>query len=93
MDEFRNLRWMPAQPRHLDYANAQLLIIGESSGIEKATEQLPRDEKNDKDTPLEEMDKLEHEDQIRVKHLKGDDTVFADLGLTSKDLPKFLTTW
>lgn len=59
------------QPKHLDYENAQLLIIGESSGIDKATEPLQRDSKHDKETPLEEMEKLEGEDEIRVKHLKG----------------------
>ena len=69
LDDFRGLRWMPSQPKHLDYANAQFLIIGESSGLEKATEAQPGDEK--KDTPLQEMEKLEDEDQIRVKHLRG----------------------
>ena len=62
---------MPVQPKYLDYANAQLLLIGESSGLNKATEAMPRDEKQDKETPLEEMEKLEGEDEIRVKHLKG----------------------
>ena len=71
MDEFRGLRWMPVQPKYLDYANAQLLLIGESSGLNKATEAMPQDEKQDKETPLEEMEKLEGEDEIRVKHLKG----------------------
>ena len=71
MDEFRNLRWMPAQPKHLDFPNAQLLIIGESSGLDKATEAMPKDTKKDKETPLEEMEKLEGEDAIRVKDLKG----------------------
>ena len=60
------------QPKHLDYSSAQCLIIGEGFGeLGKATEQQPSDEKHDKDTPLEEMEKLEHEDEIRVEHLKG----------------------
>ena len=71
MDEFRSLRWMPMQPKHLDYANAQFLLIGESGGLDKAVEVQPRDEKENKETPLEEMEKLEHEDEIRVSHLKG----------------------
>ena len=72
MDEFRSLRWLPSQPKHLDYINTQFLLIGESQGdLGKATEQQPRDEQNDKETPLEEMEKLEGEDEIRVKHLKG----------------------
>jgi hypothetical protein len=71
MDEFRGRRWMPLQPKHLDYPNAQLLIIGESRGLDHATEALGRDQRHDKETPLEEMEKLEGEDEIRVKHLKG----------------------
>ena len=60
------------QPKHLDYSSAQCLIIGEGIGeLGKATEQQPGDEKHDKDTPLEEMEKLEHENEIRVEHLKG----------------------
>lgn len=73
LDEFRSLRWMPLQPKHLDYENAQFIVIGEGSGeLDKATEPQQKDEKHDKDTPLEEMEKLEHEDEIRVKHLKGE---------------------
>lgn len=63
---------MPTQPKHLDYANSQFLLIGEEQGgVEKATKPQPRDEKEGKDKPLEEMEKLEGEDEIRVKHLKG----------------------
>ena len=69
MSEFRDLRWMPLQPKLLDYEGTQFLLIGED--ISSATEQLPRDEKQDKDSPMEEMEKLEGEDEIRVKHLKG----------------------
>ena len=93
MDEFRGRRWMPLQPKHLEYPNAQLLIIGESRGLDHATEALDRDQRNGKETPLEEMEKLEGEDEIRVKHLQGDDAVFADLGLSSKEYPKVQTTW
>lgn len=71
MDEFRGRRWMPLQPKHLDYPNAQLLLIGESHGLDHATEALDWDQKHEKETPLEEMEKLEGEDEIRVKHLKG----------------------
>lgn len=71
VDEFRSLRWMPTQPKHLDYANTNMLLIGESGGLDKATEVQTEDEKKDTDTPLEEMEKLEGEDEIRVKHLKG----------------------
>ena len=63
---------MPLQPKLLNFENTQFLAIGEGVGeIGKATEQQGNDEKQDKDTPLEEMEKLEHEDEIRVQHLKG----------------------
>ncbi len=72
LDEFRSLRWMPLQPKLLDYENTQFIVIGEGIGeLDKATEQQADDEKQEKDTPLEEMEKLEHEDELRVKHLKG----------------------
>jgi len=80
LDEFRSLRWMPLQPKLLDYANTQFLLIGESNGIESGTVPQPRDEKNDKETPLEEMEKLEGEDEIRVKHLKGESSDLCSYG-------------
>lgn len=95
LDEFRALRWMPLQAKHLNFANAQFLLIGESGGqLGKAVEEQPNDQQDpSKETPEEEMEKLGHEDEIRVKHLKGDDAVFADLGLDAKDYPKLQTTW
>jgi hypothetical protein len=87
VEEFRGLRWMPLQPKHLDYPNAQLLIIGESRGLDHATEALDRDQKHGKETPLEEMEKLEGEDEIRVKHLKGKrihQTIVVDRMLTEE---------
>jgi hypothetical protein len=74
MTEFRGLRWMPLQPKHLGYPNAQFLIIGEPQGLDHATKALDSDQKHGRETPLEEMEKLEGEDEIRVKHLKGKHT-------------------
>lgn len=61
---------MPTKAEHLDFVNSQILVIGENK-IEKATEQQPEDEKEGKETPLEEIEKLEGEDEIRVEHLDG----------------------
>lgn len=72
LEEFCGLRWTPTQPKHLEFANAQILMIGESHGIDNATKIQPEDEKKDKDTPLEEIEKLEGEDEIRVRHLNGE---------------------
>lgn len=63
---------MPLQPKLLDYTNTQFLVIGHSSSeLEKATELQPKDQESEKDTSLEEMEDLEHEDELRIKHLKG----------------------
>lgn len=75
---------MPLQPKLLDYVNTQFLVICEGIGkLGKATEQQSEDEKNDKDTPLEEMEKLEHEDELRIKRLKGMWLVQSTLQMTS----------
>jgi hypothetical protein len=108
MSDFRDLRWMPLKPEILDYANAQVLLIGED--VNKALEGLPRDERDGKEEPKEEMEKLEGEDEVRVKHLKGefgcfardwasvltrtgDDAIFKDLGISKNEYPKVPTTW
>ena len=57
------------EPKLLDYDNAQFLLIGESA--DKAFEQRPKDEREGNAPPEEEMEKLEGEDEIRIKHLKG----------------------
>jgi hypothetical protein len=95
MKDFRDLRWMPLKPELLEYPNTQFLIIGEGMGnIDSAMQEMSKDKKDDeKEAPIEEMEKLEDEDQIRVEHLKGDDAIFADLGLSSKEYPKTQTTW
>jgi hypothetical protein len=94
IDDFRGRNWMPAQPKHLDYANAQLLMIGEPLDDSHALQATSKDQSSDnKETPQEEIEKLEHEDELRVEHLKGDDTVFADLGLSHSEYPSVPTTW
>ena len=64
---------MPLEPHLLNYENTQFLIIGHhEESLEKATKpQDGEDQKPDKETPLEEVEKLEHEDELRVTHLKG----------------------
>jgi len=88
--EFRGLRWMPAQPKHLEYANAQMLLIGEGHGdVEKAGEK----QEEGKESVVEEMEKLEEEDTERVQGLKGDDAVFKDLKISHEEYPKLQTSW
>lgn len=65
---------MPLEPKLLNYENTQFLIIGHKDhALEKAAQpQNGEDQKADKETPMEELEKLEHEDEIRVEHLKGE---------------------
>lgn len=94
-DDFRSLRWGPTTPKHLDYVNTQFLLVGESSGIEKATEPQKKDQEAGKEEPLEELEKLEDEDTHRMEDLKGDDSaaIYADLDVHAKDYPKLQTTF
>ena len=64
---------MPAEPKHLDYANAQILMIGEDFEKSDNLEAKPKDEKDDgKEVPQEELEKLEGEDEQRFEHMKGE---------------------
>ena len=87
------MRWAATTPAHLDYANTQILLVGESSGLDKAVEQQSRDAKAGREAPGEELEKLEEEDEHRIENLKGDDTIFEDLGISSKEYPKVKSTW
>ncbi|KAH6854738.1 hypothetical protein B0I37DRAFT_301300 [Chaetomium sp. MPI-CAGE-AT-0009] len=95
LEEFRSLRWVPTQPKHLDYENVQFLLVGESSGTEKALAPQEEDEKEGKVEPAEEMEELEEEDTQRMKGLSEDDAgrIFADLQADAGDYPKLQTTF
>ncbi|KAK1780631.1 hypothetical protein QBC45DRAFT_323076 [Copromyces sp. CBS 386.78] len=95
LKEFRSLRWMSTQPKHLDYVNTQFLLVGESSGVEKALEPQKADEKENKQEPAEELEKLEEEDLQRLKGLSDDDSgrIFADLKVNTDYYPKLQTTF
>ena len=63
---------MPLMPKLLEYENTQFLLIGHNEGaLEKATARQAGDVEQDKEAPKEEMERLEHEDDLRVEHLKG----------------------
>lgn len=96
MDGFRSLRWVGTLPEHLDYPNTQFLLIGESSGVEKATQSGDSDrETANGGNTLEEMEDLEKADTDRMKHLGEDDSsaIFADLRAHAKDYPGLQTTF
>ncbi|KAF2687889.1 tetrapyrrole biosynthesis, uroporphyrinogen III synthase [Lentithecium fluviatile CBS 122367] len=91
VEEFRGLAWSEVKPKYLDYPNAQFLLIGEK--LDHAAEPTTKDKKHGREAPKEELEKLEHEDELRVEHLQGDDSVFDDLKISKKDYPKVPTTW
>jgi hypothetical protein len=67
--QFRNLAWSEVKPKYIDYEYCQILLIGED--LEKGVAPATKDQKHDKETPQEELEKLEHEDDLRVQHLHG----------------------
>jgi hypothetical protein len=69
IDEFRGLAWSEVKPKYLDHEYCQILLIGEDSG--KGVEPTTKNERHNKETPQEEIDQLEHEDELRVEHLHG----------------------
>lgn len=89
------MRWLPSLPKHLDFPNSQVLLVGESSGIEKATEPQAKDQKEGEQEPKEEMEQLEEEDLERMKGLSSNDSerVYEDLRANAKDYPKLQTTF
>lgn len=97
LKDFGSLRWLPSQPRHLDYPNTQLLLIGESSGLKKAIGMKRKkvESGGDEDSEAETLEELEDEDTKRMRHLAGDqsDAVFADLQLRADEYPKLKTTF
>ena len=68
MQEFRDLRWMPLQPKLLDYVNTQFLLIGESRGVDGA---MGEGKQGGEEGMKEEMERLEGEDEVRVQGLSG----------------------
>ncbi|KAF1848312.1 uncharacterized protein K460DRAFT_353308 [Cucurbitaria berberidis CBS 394.84] len=91
IEEFRNLAWSAVKPEYLDYAYCQILLIGEK--IDEAVKPTKKDQQHDKETPQEEIEKLEHEDELRVQHLNGDDSVFDDLKISKHEFPTVPSTW
>lgn len=96
-ESFGSLRWMSLQEgvQHLEYANAQVLLVGEGHGQLKGAVETDEEAKKEegKETAEEELEKLEEEDGERVEGLKGDDAVFKDLKISHDEYPKLMTSW
>lgn len=72
-----------------------MLLVGESSGLDKAVEFQDKDKKAGKEEPKEVLENLEEEDLKRMRHLPGDQSasIFADLEVHAKDYPNLQTTF
>lgn len=96
LDEFRSLRWMGTLPRHL-VPNAQFLLVGEPSGVDRALQADERDGKarDEVEEPIVEMEKLGEEDAERMEHLGKDssEAIFKDLEASAQGYPKLQTTF
>ncbi|KAF7181961.1 hypothetical protein CNMCM7691_001349 [Aspergillus felis] len=92
--KFGDYRWVPLEPEFIDYPNAQFLMIGEATDdLGKAATAEPGKKEAHEEQPGEELEKLEQENEERIESLKGDETVYEDLGLDAKKYPKVPTTW
>ncbi|GAQ04549.1 hypothetical protein ALT_1870 [Aspergillus lentulus] len=92
--KFGDYRWVPLEPEFIDYPNAQFLMIGEATDeLGKAATAEPDKKAAHEEQPGEELEKLEQENEERIESLKGDETVYEDLGLDVKNYPKVPTTW
>jgi hypothetical protein len=70
MEELRDLRWAPLQPKFLDFPSAQFLLIGEAQeDLGKSAAAEP--EEPGKVTAGEEVENLEHENEVRAYPLRG----------------------
>jgi hypothetical protein len=95
MNDFRGLAWMPVhKSEYLDYANAQLLLIGEGAGrFGGGAVDAPDGQKGE--DAEKELERLEGEDEVRVEALNGDDAVFEDLHVRKGEYfpDEVKTTW
>ncbi|PWY92666.1 BTB domain transcription factor [Aspergillus heteromorphus CBS 117.55] len=93
-EKFGDYRWVPLQPEFIDYSNAQFLMIGAATdSLGKAATVEDGDEEANEEQPGEELEKLEKDNEERIEALRGDDTIYEDLGLDAKNYPAVPTTW
>ncbi|OOF96720.1 hypothetical protein ASPCADRAFT_206897 [Aspergillus carbonarius ITEM 5010] len=93
-EKFGDYRWVPVQPEFIDYPNAQFLMVGEATDdLGKAGTAEEGDKQANEEQPSDELEKLEQENEERIEGLRGNDTIYEDLGLEAKKYPKVPTTW
>ena len=71
-EKFHDLRWVPTEPKFINYPNAQFLMIGEAhDSLGKAATAEPGDKEADEEQPGEELEKLERGNEERIEALDG----------------------
>ena len=98
LESFESYRWIPSAPEHLDYQNAQVLLIREGEGLGRAGSVEPGkagdDLANEAEANFEEaMEELEGEDVKRMERLGEDasQAIYADLKADSEKYPSLRT--
>jgi hypothetical protein len=73
LEEFQGLAWVPVQSKLLDYANAQILLVGHREEINQAKDVKSSEEqkKQEEVEEVEDLEQLAEEDLQRVHNLSG----------------------
>ncbi|KAI5806170.1 hypothetical protein EDC01DRAFT_725088 [Geopyxis carbonaria] len=92
---FQGLKWGAVESRHLDYRNAEILFIGEKTfpGDGEKGDGADGKVQKEHEGTKEELERLEHEDDARIKHLSAEERVFQDLEMAKKNYEGVKTTW
>ncbi|KAL4870765.1 hypothetical protein BDV12DRAFT_194968 [Aspergillus spectabilis] len=95
LEKFKDLRWIPTEPALLDYPNAQFLMVGSAVGdFGKAATAESGDKRPEEQQPVEELIKMEDENEARIEALGGDHAIYKDLGYHAHEKYfKLATTW
>ncbi|KAJ5639393.1 uncharacterized protein N7484_007255, partial [Penicillium longicatenatum] len=92
-EKFGDLRWVPLQPEFIDYPNAQILMIGAAMNNWGKAATAEGTKQPDEPEPGQELERLAEENEHRVEHLQGNETVFQDLGMYANNYRGLPTTW
>ncbi|KAJ5711703.1 hypothetical protein N7488_005859 [Penicillium malachiteum] len=93
LEKFGDLRWVPLKPEFIEYPNAQILMIGQGVDTLGKAATAEGNKAPGEAEPGQEIERLAEENEHRVESLKGDETVFQDLGLHAQNYRSLPTTW
>ncbi|KAJ5769260.1 hypothetical protein N7520_003819 [Penicillium odoratum] len=93
LEKFGDLRWVPLQPEFINYPNAQILMIGGAMNSWGKAATAEGNKPLGEPEPGQELERLAEENEHRIEHLQGNETVFQDLGMHAKKYRTLPTTW